>query len=72
MRVLNPKFDDWFAIKGWYLHPHQVEMLERSDEPSLLLIAQTGGGKNPAKVLPPPVVAIINSDGSSDLSSIST
>ena len=52
MRVLPPKFDDWFATKGWSIHPHQVEMLERSDEPSLLLIAPTGGGKTLAGFLP--------------------
>jgi ATP-dependent Lhr-like helicase len=52
MRVLPPKFDDWFATKGWSIHPHQVEMLERSNEPSLLLIAPTGGGKTLAGFLP--------------------
>jgi ATP-dependent Lhr-like helicase len=52
MRILPPKFDDWFATKGWSIHPHQVEMLERSDEPSLLLIAPTGGGKTLAGFLP--------------------
>jgi ATP-dependent Lhr-like helicase len=52
MHVLPPKFDDWFATKGWSIHPHQVEMLERSDEPSLLLIAPTGGGKTLAGFLP--------------------
>ncbi|WP_044043205.1 ligase-associated DNA damage response DEXH box helicase [Octadecabacter antarcticus] len=52
MRVLPPKFGDWFATKGWSIHPHQVEMLTRVDEPSLLLIAPTGGGKTLAGFLP--------------------
>jgi ATP-dependent Lhr-like helicase len=52
MRVLPPKFGDWFATKGWSVHPHQVEMLARADEPSLLLIAPTGGGKTLAGFLP--------------------
>jgi ATP-dependent Lhr-like helicase len=52
MRVLPPKFGDWFATKGWSVHPHQVEMLTRADEPSLLLIAPTGGGKTLAGFLP--------------------
>jgi len=52
MRVLPPKFRDWFASKAWSVHPHQVEMLERADEPSLLLIGPTGGGKTLAGFLP--------------------
>ena len=52
MRVLPPKFRNWFASKAWSVHPHQVEMLERADEPSLLLIAPTGGGKTLAGFLP--------------------
>ena len=43
---------DWFAARGWSLHPHQSEMLERARAPSLLLIAPTGGGKTLAGFLP--------------------
>ena len=43
---------DWFARKGWTLHPHQSEMLARSTEPAVLLIAPTGGGKTLAGFLP--------------------
>ena len=52
MHNLPPKFEDWFTTKGWSIHPHQVEMLARAGEPSLLLIAPTGGGKTLAGFLP--------------------
>ncbi|MFX0543206.1 ligase-associated DNA damage response DEXH box helicase [Roseovarius sp. S4756] len=52
MTMLPPKFTDWFAARGWSVHPHQKEMLERSRDPSLLLIAPTGGGKTLAGFLP--------------------
>ncbi|MBM9596428.1 ligase-associated DNA damage response DEXH box helicase [Roseitranquillus sediminis] len=52
MRTLPPAFHDWFASRGWSPHPHQQEMLERADAPSLLLIAPTGGGKTLAGFLP--------------------
>ncbi len=52
MGTLPNLFRDWFATKGWTIHPHQAEMLARSDEPSLLLIAPTGGGKTLAGFLP--------------------
>jgi len=42
----------WFALRGWQIHPHQQEMLSRANEPSLLLIAPTGGGKTLAGFLP--------------------
>ncbi|CTQ49951.1 ligase-associated DNA damage response DEXH box helicase [Jannaschia donghaensis] len=42
----------YFADRGWSLHPHQQDMLDRSAEPSLLLIAPTGGGKTMAGFLP--------------------
>ncbi|MCF1707294.1 ligase-associated DNA damage response DEXH box helicase [Tabrizicola sp. J26] len=42
----------WFASRGWTLHPHQQAMLDRGDEPALLLIAPTGGGKTLAGFLP--------------------
>ncbi len=52
MAVLPPPLADWFAAKGWSLHPHQHQMLERADEPATLLIAPTGGGKTLAGFLP--------------------
>ena len=52
MTDLPPKFTDWFAARGWSVHPHQHEMLARSADPSLLLIAPTGGGKTLAGFLP--------------------
>ena len=52
MRVLPPPFTDWFDCKGWSIHPHQQSMLDRSDDPALLLIAPTGGGKTLAGFLP--------------------
>ncbi|MEO0989328.1 MAG: ligase-associated DNA damage response DEXH box helicase [Pseudomonadota bacterium] len=42
----------WFASRGWSVHPHQQEMLDRSSAPALLLIAPTGGGKTLAGFLP--------------------
>jgi ATP-dependent Lhr-like helicase len=50
--ALPQSFHDWFATRGWQVHPHQAEMLARSGEPSLLLIAPTGGGKTLAGFLP--------------------
>lgn len=50
--TLPPRFADWFAARGWSIHPHQAEMLARSGEPALLLIAPTGGGKTLAGFLP--------------------
>ena len=52
MHSLPPKFQHWFATKGWSIHPHQQEMLERADAPALLLIAPTGGGKTLSGFLP--------------------
>ncbi len=49
---LPPALSDWFAARGWSLHPHQAQMLARAGEPSLLLIAPTGGGKTLAGFLP--------------------
>ena len=40
------------AAKGWSIHPHQQAMLDRADDPALLLIAPTGGGKTLAGFLP--------------------
>jgi len=52
MDVLPPQFAEWFATKGWSIHPHQADMLARSHEPALLLIAPTGGGKTLSGFLP--------------------
>ncbi|WP_413718103.1 ligase-associated DNA damage response DEXH box helicase [Silicimonas sp. MF1-12-2] len=52
MSALPPIFHDWFAARGWSVHPHQAEMVARADAPSLLLIAPTGGGKTLAGFLP--------------------
>jgi ATP-dependent helicase Lhr and Lhr-like helicase len=52
MNALPPKFDQWFASKGWSIHPHQQQMLDRADAPALLLIAPTGGGKTLSGFLP--------------------
>ncbi|PRY25117.1 ATP-dependent Lhr-like helicase [Aliiruegeria haliotis] len=51
-RPLPPAFTDWFAARGWEVHPHQQLMLDRADAPALLLIAPTGGGKTLAGFLP--------------------
>ncbi|MFN0114515.1 MAG: ligase-associated DNA damage response DEXH box helicase [Paracoccaceae bacterium] len=52
MRALPPRIADWFATRGWTLHPHQQAMLDRAAEPALLLVAPTGGGKTLAGFLP--------------------
>jgi ATP-dependent Lhr-like helicase len=53
MRDLVPdRFPDWFAARGWSIHPHQQEMLEKAGAPALLLVAPTGGGKTLAGFLP--------------------
>jgi ATP-dependent Lhr-like helicase len=52
MVTLPPALSDWFAAKGWTLHPHQLDMLQRSGDPATLLIAPTGGGKTLAGFLP--------------------
>jgi ATP-dependent Lhr-like helicase len=49
---LPAPFADWFAARGWSLHPHQAEMLARGNDAALLLIAPTGGGKTLAGFLP--------------------
>jgi len=50
--MLPGKFTDWFAARGWTVHPHQHDMLKRAADPALLLIAPTGGGKTLAGFLP--------------------
>ncbi|UWQ22909.1 ligase-associated DNA damage response DEXH box helicase [Jannaschia sp. W003] len=49
---LPPALERWLADRHWSLHPHQRAMLDRAAEPSLLLIAPTGGGKTLAGFLP--------------------
>ena len=51
--VLPPKFQDWFAARGWSPRAHQLAMLEKAREGrGALLIAPTGGGKTLAGFLP--------------------
>lgn len=50
--TLPPQIEDWFATRGWSIHPHQRDMLALSDHPCQLLIAPTGGGKTMAGFLP--------------------
>ncbi len=50
--ILPPTLTQWFATKGWSLHPHQLDMLARAADPATLLIAPTGGGKTLAGFLP--------------------
>jgi len=52
MSALPPKFADWFKNRGWSPHPHQLDLIARSDRPAQLLIAPTGGGKTLAGFLP--------------------
>ncbi|WP_333714041.1 ligase-associated DNA damage response DEXH box helicase [Yoonia sp.] len=52
MTALPPIIQDWFAARGWDIHPHQQSMLDQADAPALLLIAPTGGGKTLAGFLP--------------------
>ncbi len=50
--TLPPALSNWFAAKGWSLHPHQTDMLALASRPATLLIAPTGGGKTLAGFLP--------------------
>lgn len=52
MTQIPARITDWFATKGWSIHPHQQEMFDRSNDPATLLIAPTGGGKTMAGFLP--------------------
>jgi len=52
MSALPAQFQKWFAARGWQVHPHQHDMLDRASAPALLLIAPTGGGKTLAGFLP--------------------
>lgn len=52
MLQLPKKFSDWFTSYGWQIHPHQKDLLDRSQGPATLLITPTGGGKTLAGFLP--------------------
>ncbi len=52
MTALPPEIGAWFTARDWHPHPHQLEMLDRAQEPCQLLIAPTGGGKTMAGFLP--------------------
>jgi len=49
--TLPPIFAEWFAARGWHLHPHQRALLEM-DAGDVLLVAPTGAGKTLAGFLP--------------------
>ncbi len=49
---LPPNLTAWLKSQGWTLHPHQIDMLRRAQNPATLLIAPTGGGKTLAGFLP--------------------
>ncbi|CUH54096.1 ligase-associated DNA damage response DEXH box helicase [Shimia marina] len=50
--VLPAEISAWFKKRNWHPHPHQLDMLDRGDDPCTLLIAPTGGGKTMAGFLP--------------------
>ena len=52
MTALPASLQTWFDTRGWAIHPHQKQMLDRESDPCLLLIAPTGGGKTLAGFLP--------------------
>ncbi|MCR9155895.1 MAG: ligase-associated DNA damage response DEXH box helicase [Rhodobacteraceae bacterium] len=52
MTALPASLEYWFDTRGWSIHPHQQDMLDRASDPCLLLIAPTGGGKTLAGFLP--------------------
>ena len=52
MTALPASLQRWFDDRGWQIHPHQQAMLERAQDPAVLLIAPTGGGKTLAGFLP--------------------
>jgi ATP-dependent helicase Lhr and Lhr-like helicase len=53
MSQLPPKFQSWFASRGWTPRPHQLAVLELAFRgESALLISPTGGGKTLAGFLP--------------------
>src|ERR1700723_1886655 len=53
LTALPPRFEAWFASRGWSPRAHQVAMVEKARAGrSALLIAPTGGGKTLAGFLP--------------------
>ncbi|GGC06288.1 DNA ligase-associated DEXH box helicase [Marivita lacus] len=52
MTALPASLQTWFDTRGWAIHLHQQDMLDRASDPCLLLIAPTGGGKTLAGFLP--------------------
>ncbi|MEM1430581.1 MAG: ligase-associated DNA damage response DEXH box helicase [Pseudomonadota bacterium] len=52
LHALPDPFLTWFNRRGWTIHPHQQDMLDRAASPCLLLVAPTGGGKTLAGFLP--------------------
>ena len=51
--MLPPKFQLWFAARGWQPRAHQLVLAEHAArEQSVLLVAPTGGGKTLAGFLP--------------------
>uniref|UniRef100_B0T0D8 DEAD/H associated domain protein n=1 Tax=Caulobacter sp. (strain K31) TaxID=366602 RepID=B0T0D8_CAUSK len=51
--ALPPRFQEWFASRGWTPRPHQLAMIEKGRQGrDALLIAPTGGGKTLAGFLP--------------------
>lgn len=65
MTALPRPIADWFARNGWQVHAHQQAMVERAQDPALLLIAPTGGGKTLAGFLPS--LAELHKDGRAGL-----
>lgn len=51
--MLPPRFQQWFAARGWIVRPHQLALTQAAARgESVLLVAPTGGGKTLAGFLP--------------------
>ncbi|HEX4636303.1 MAG TPA: ligase-associated DNA damage response DEXH box helicase [Rhizomicrobium sp.] len=62
--MLPPRFQHWFAARGWQPRAHQLALLDHAQKgESVLLVAPTGGGKTLAGFLP----SLIELAGSSKL-----